>query len=199
MPESIKQSPSSEIFRQWVEIYSDEMYSWAFHKTGIREVAEDIVQETFLGAFQSLKNFEGKSNVKTWLFGILNHKIMDYHRVRFRKSEAIASGKNNESGIYSAFDESGNWNSGHRPEPWSQEDANLLDNPEFNAALEKCMAKLPESWGAAVQLKYLDERKGEEICQELGVSPTNFWQILHRAKVQLRKCLESGWFNTNKK
>ena len=77
---------------------------------------------------------------------------------------------------------------------WHDDEGHLLDNVEFNNILKSCLDKLPEHWQAAVNLKYIEQKKGDVICQELDIAPTNFWQVLHRAKLQLRKCLEINWF-----
>ncbi|MBI3139910.1 MAG: sigma-70 family RNA polymerase sigma factor [Sphingobacteriales bacterium] len=180
----------------WVELYADKLYTRAFYKTGSQEVAEDLVQDCFLAAFQSLQKFEGKSEPATWLFAILNNKIAGYFRKKFR--DAVVPAQNNQSpdgpegDFY--FDANGEWRKEQRPEHWEEESLHLLDDPGFTTVLKNCLDHLPGNWQTAVQLKYLEEKKGELICQELGIAPTNFWQILHRAKLQLRKCLEIHWF-----
>jgi RNA polymerase sigma-70 factor (ECF subfamily) len=179
----------NDTIKCWVELYSDNLYSWALHKTTSKEIAEDLVQETFMAAVQSFGKFEGKSNPKTWLFAILNNKINDYHRNNFRKPTLT-----DDSILQVFFDKDEQWKAEERPRNWEDESENLFDDAEFQKAFESCMRKLPGSWYSAIQLKYLEEKNGELICQELGISPTNFWQILHRAKLQLRKCLELNWF-----
>jgi len=181
----------------WVELYSDKMYTWAFYKTSNKEIAEDLVQDTFLVAFQSIQKFEGKSDPKTWLFGILNNKIADHFRKVYRNpiiTESERLDNNNFSWLNNFFDEDGNWKKNQRPSEWSEEKGNLLDDLEFKKVLENCMEKLPANWNATLQLKFLEEKNSEHICQELQITPTNFWQMLHRAKLQLRKCLEIHWF-----
>ncbi|MDE3234476.1 MAG: sigma-70 family RNA polymerase sigma factor [Bacteroidota bacterium] len=178
----------------WVEVFSGEMYSWAFHKTGNKEIAEDIVQEAFLSAFQSFEKFEAKSHPKTWLFAIVNNLIAGYFRKQFR-NPVIAHHDESQVFFFDLFfDADGNWLKEAKPEDWNTEQTHLLDDPEFLNILQACMEKLPENWSAAVKLKYLEEKKGELICQELGITATNFWQTLHRAKLQLRKCIEVHWF-----
>lgn len=75
------------------------------------------------------------------------------------------------------------------------EDTPLLDKPEFRQTLQDCMYKLPSKWRSIIELKHLEEKEGKDICQHLGLSSTNYWQILHRTKLQLRSCLELNWFN----
>lgn len=177
--------------------YGDELYSWAYYRTSYKEVAEDLVQDTFLSAFQHINRFEGKSSPKTWLFSILNNKIIDYHRKNVRdivKPESAVFGESGFSILELLFEKDGHWKKNLQPLDWKETESSLLDNAEFTIALKGCMNRLPVVWHSALQLKYLEEKEGTEICQELGISPSNFWQILHRAKMQLRQCLEKQWF-----
>lgn len=180
---------NAETIKQWVELYSDTMYRWALNKTSSKESAEDLVQETFLSAFNSFEKFQEKSSPKTWLFAILNNKISDYRRRNFRQPTT------GDIHIFEKmFDHNGKWKPEARPQSWGNEDENLLDNPEFIEILEYCLINLPANWFSAIQLKYLEEKNGDQICQELNITTTNFWQIIHRAKLQLRSCLETNWF-----
>ena len=192
----MKIDTSSITIKSWVEAYSDKMYSWTLYKTNSKETSEDLVQETFIAAFQSFEKFEEKSEPKTWLFGILNHKIADHFRKVYRQPVVNESDRNPEPGKFffdTFFDADGSWIKEQRPQSWP-DDSHLLDDAEFVKILQVCMKKLPANWFAAINLKYLEEKKGEQICQELEITATNFWQILHRAKLQLRKCLEVHWF-----
>ena len=185
------------IVGSWVQLYTDLMFSWALYKTGKREIAEDLVQDTFLAALQSFEKFEGKSSPKTWLFAILNNKISDYHRKNFCNPTVGWQQESEDAGtsfIDTLFNIDGQWIKEYQPNLWPEEHGNILDDHAFNQVLQLCMEKLPAQWFSAIHLKYIDEKKGEMICQELGISPTNFWQILHRAKLQLRNCLELTWF-----
>ncbi len=91
------------------------------------------------------------------------------------------------------FDIDGFWHKNQRPQPWEQATTDIAENEDFLIVLSDCLQKLPAPLQTAVQLKYFEEKKGEVICQELNLSPTNFWQIIHRAKLRLRKCLEINW------
>ena len=180
---------TSAIIKSWVELYSDSLYSWTFFKTSNKQTSEDLVQETFMVAVQTFDKFEGNSDPKTWLFAILNHKIYDHYRKNFRKPIVMDNAINEK-----LFDYNGEWKPEEKPQYWGEETEHLLDNSEFQQALSLCLGRLPENWLSAIQLKYLEEINSEIICQELGITTTNFWQILHRAKLQLRKCLELNWF-----
>jgi RNA polymerase sigma-70 factor (TIGR02943 family) len=182
------------IIQGWVEAFSDKLYSWALYKTSSQETAEDLVQDTFLAACQSFEKFEGRSDSQTWLFGILNNKIADHFRKVYRNPTSNKE-VNSESNFFkNFFDEGGDWLKKERPQAWENEEANLLNDTEFVKILQACLKELPDNWYAAINLKFLEQKKGEIICQELQITPTNFWQILHRAKLQLRKCLQLNWF-----
>ena len=175
----------------WVEEYTEPLYTWAYHKLSNAELAKDFVQDTFLAAAEKMETFKGKSSPKTWLFSILNHKIIDYYR---RKVNKPINMENQSFSNY--FDENEGWNKNNVPKKWQDEDdEHLLDNDEFNVILSKCLDALPQQWNICVKLKYLTEKKGEEICQELEITPSNFWQIVHRAKLKLRDCIEKNWYS----
>lgn len=184
------------LFQQWVEEYTDALYAWALHKTSDSPLAEDLVQETFLAAYKSYHTFRQDSNPKTWLIAILNNKITDHYRKSGRNPISVASdfSATYEHIIESRFDENGRWKKEYEPTDWPSE-GHLLDNAEFNQVLSHCMDELPEQWNKAVVLKYLDGANGASISQELGITSSNYWQIMHRAKVFLRECLEKLWRN----
>jgi RNA polymerase sigma-70 factor (ECF subfamily) len=92
------------------------------------------------------------------------------------------------------FTEEEGWKPEKQPREWKSEEGHLLDNEVFQAVLKKCLDALPEKWNLSVKMKYLTDKSGVEICQELGITPSNFWQMVHRAKLQLRDCIETNWF-----
>jgi len=178
--------------KEWVEAYSDILYTRAFSKISDKQIAEDLVQETFIVAFTSFHNFKNLSKPKTWLFAILNNKIVDHYR---KKSTVSLNTLTEEQGVQitdSLFDANGRWNSLETSSIWENE-SSLLDNEEFNNILVFCLDDLPAKWSLAVKLKYLLEKDASIICQELEMTPTNYWQIIHRAKLLLRKCIEKHW------
>jgi RNA polymerase sigma-70 factor (TIGR02943 family) len=179
-----------------VRQYGDDLYSWACHKVSDDQLAEDLVQETFLSAFQSLESFQGKSNPKTWLFSILNNKIIDHYRksgvsiFRFENPKE----KRGVDLTDSMFGKDGRWIDKNILSLWSNE-SSLLDDADFTSVMTKCMNDLPENWKTMVTARYLLEKESREICQELNMTPSNYWQVLHRAKLMLKKCIEIYWFN----
>lgn len=172
----------------WVRTYTKDLFAYTFSKVQQKEVAEDIVQDTFLSAYQSYDKFEGRSNAKTWLFSILKHKIADYFRLKYKTAKEVHIGITEQF-----FDDNDRWKPEYRPQDWGNEKA-LLDDPEFTKAWNDCFEHLPEKWSSAVKLKYLELQDADGICNQLEISKLNFWQIIHRAKLQLRNCLELKWF-----
>ncbi len=175
---------------KWVEDFTGDLFSWALHKVSDSELARDLVQDTFLAAAEKIEGFQGKSSPKTWLFSILNHKIIDVYRKKVNQPLNIE-----DQVVSRFFTEDGSWKPEKQPHIWIENEQNLLDNQEFQAVLKKCMEALPEKWSTCIKLKYLLNKDGVEICQELEISTTNFWQIVHRAKLQLKDCLDMNWFN----
>lgn len=174
---------------EWVKEYADGLLSWALHKVSDAELAKDLVQDTFLAAAEKLDTFRGDSTPKTWLYSILNFKIIDHYRAKIRQPQRT------EGRLLSGFfTEDGEWLQQKRPHAWHDDDNHLLDDTEFQAVLKKCMEALPEKWSSCMKLKYLVKKSSEEICQELHITPTNMWQIMHRAKLNLRDCIETNWF-----
>ncbi len=180
-----------KVFTEWVNQFGDALYSWAFFKTSDQAIAQDLVQETFVAGYKNLEKFQKASSPKTWLFSILKNKIIDHYRVL---AKTMTSSNDIDNEAIQWFDENDRWIKEKRPTSWATTDRNLLDDPEFNSVLAGCIRNLPDSWSACVQLKYLGEKETDEICQELNITASNLWQILHRAKLNLRNCLEINWF-----
>ena len=149
-----------------------------------REAAEDAVQETLAAALAAEKSFAGRSNLRTWLTGILKHKIVDTIRRASREQPLDAEADD----LDRLFDETGHWR--EPPAAWPE---NALENKQFLQALEMCLAKLPARTGQVFLMREHLGLETDEICKELGVTPTHCWVLLYRARTALRKCLEKGW------
>ena len=180
---------SKIIISNWLTEFGDELYSWAFYKTSNKEIAEDLVQETFIAAFINFTNFQEKSTPKTWLFSILKNKIIDFYRKK-SKEFSISYEEYNQpiQQTDDLFDEEDRWK-----EVSDITSQNWLDNPEFVSILSKCKEKLPENWQFIIQAKFVLNQESKQICQELAISTSNYWQIMHRAKLGLKKCIELNW------
>ncbi len=184
-------SQASKQITQWVKQHGDALYSWALYKTSSKETAEDLVQDTFIVAFDKFDSFENRSQSKTWLFSILNNKIIDHYRKNSKTF--IQSEKQEQNATVAAdnqFDDEEHWK-----ETSDFTDQNWLDNPDFNLILANCIKKLPDNWQFVIQSKYILDKESSTICQELKVTPSNYWQMIHRSKLLLKKCIETNWIN----
>lgn len=187
---TLPKETASNAVTDWVHSYSDELYRWAYYKTSNRELAEDLVQETFLSAYDKHASYRQQGNPRTWLFSILNNKIIDHYRSA-RSQKMVTASTLNEEEPPKLFDQHGMWNTASITE-WDKE-PQLLDNPAFLQVFETCMEALPDRWKAVTKAKYVHNKKGEEICKDMDLSPSNLWQIVHRSKLQLKKCLDRHW------
>ncbi len=186
-------SEKSAVVGSMVNQYGDQLYRWALQQLKDEASAQDLVQETFISAFQNFGKFKGESSAKTWLFSILKNKLIDHYRkISKLKLESLDT---KDDTLFDPFDEIGNWKSNSSPKEWADAEEHLLDNPDFENVFSRCQEALPDLWSSCVKLKYLSKNESEEICQQLNISASNLWQILHRAKLQLRNCLEKNWFS----
>lgn len=176
----------------WVEQYADQLFKFAVSRVGDVEAAKDLVQDTFLSAFKNHDNFKGEISEKNWLFAIIKNKIIDYYRSKATKSIRSLNEHHGETRDF--FDEDGNWQQSANPQKWIVDYSQEIETEEFYEILEKCKEKLPELQNAVFTMKYMDEFDSQEICKELGIRPSNYWVLIHRAKLQLRRCLEKNWF-----
>lgn len=157
--------------------------------------AEDAVQDTLMAAIEGWDRFGAQSSVKTWLTGILKHKIIDHIR-RQSREQPLISGNGEQGGdeaeaVDALFLEDGHWR--HPPSDWGNPDK-ALENKAFMAVFERCIKNLPAKTGRAFMMREVMELSTDDICKELDVSTTNCWVILHRARLSLRECLEMKWF-----
>jgi RNA polymerase sigma-70 factor (TIGR02943 family) len=163
--------------------------------------AEDCVSETLLAALSKPQSFENKSQLKTWLVGILKHKVVDHIRARSREisSDALAY----ESGCDGSLelDALGFAPDGHyqnQPQSWGNPEQDL-SSQQFMRVLDACIEKLPPSLGRVFLMREWLELPLEEVCKELNLTATNLYVQLHRARLRLRECLELNWFGNTAK
>ncbi|HUQ26545.1 MAG TPA: sigma-70 family RNA polymerase sigma factor [Burkholderiales bacterium] len=147
--------------------------------------AEDAVQETLVAALAAEASFEGRANLRTWLTGILKHKIVDAIRRMSRDPEPVGD----IAEFDALFDETGHW--GEAPVAWPE---NSLEQKQFFLTLEECLARLPDKTARAFMMREHMGFDTDEICKELAVTPTHCWVLLYRARMALRECLETNWF-----
>jgi RNA polymerase sigma-70 factor (TIGR02943 family) len=176
---------------KWVDDHGDYLYRFALTRLSQREAAEDVVQETFLAALAGKKRFAGASSERTWLIGILKRKIADYLRRKSRERPA-SDFEPDDGWIDQLFDARGNWTK--KPGVWPSDPVAALENKEFLSIFYRCLSKLPQRLAGAFTLRALEGMAGDEVCKVLDVSANNLWVMLHRARLQLSRCLEINWF-----
>ncbi|CAG0993329.1 ECF RNA polymerase sigma factor SigE [Methylophilaceae bacterium] len=179
---------ASKTPHDWLNEHGDYLYRFALARLRDTHLAEDAVQETLLAAMQS-QSYEGKSAPRTWLTGILKHKIIDLIRRQGRERPAEDFSRD-ESFPDEFFDESGHW--ADKPAAWAAPDGEL-EQKQFLAILQDCMDRLPKKLAGLFLMREIHEDGNEEICKALGISTTNAWVMLYRARLGLRKCLELHW------
>lgn len=176
---------------QDIESHRPYLLRYALIQLRSPEQAEDVVQETLLAALEGRSRFAGGSSLKTWLTGILKHKVLDQIRRKSRE-QPLASGEEDEAAAVEAlFKADGHWQ--HFPSSWGDPEG-ALDNRQFWEIFELCSRNMPERTARVFMLREVMELSTEEICQECAITPTNLWVILHRARLILRECLEVKWF-----
>ena len=175
----------------WVDLYGDYLYRFALSRVNDPTLAEDLVQETFLAALKSRRNFERRAAAKTWLTAILKHKIVD--SIRKRQRERIIDNEEAlDRNLEAFFSEEGNWKI--HPPKWENNPVKHYEQKEFLDILFDCLTGLPRRIARIFMLREMDGLKTAEICQVMEISATNCWTMLYRARTALRSCLELNWF-----
>lgn len=166
-----------------VEEHSDYLFQFAMSKLRDRDLSLDFVQETLLTCLEKIHQFEGRSSLRTWMTTILNRKIIDYWR-KNKKNVSSLSSENIPGEIE---------NTALHQNPKNPQEIN--EESEKMTLLELCLDQLPDQWREVVHAKYYDEKSGEDISKEFAITSSNFWVIVHRAKAQLRNCMDKHYFS----
>ncbi|MDP2247285.1 MAG: sigma-70 family RNA polymerase sigma factor [Nitrosomonadales bacterium] len=175
----------------WLNEHGDYLYRFALARLRDSHLAEDVVQETLLAAIQN-QSYEGKSAPRTWLTGILKHKIIDLIRKQSREQpiEDVSQYLPDEDHSDDYFNETGHWSD--KPAVWALPDGDL-EQKQFITILQTCMDRLPKRLSNMFLMRDIFEDDNEVVCKELDISSTNAWVMLYRARIGLRKCLELHW------
>lgn len=157
------------------------------------DLAEDVVQETLVAALGARDGFSGRSSVKTWLTGILKHKIVDAIRQKQRQPVTAATfdDETDREAFDPLFKDDGSWAA--PPADWGDPES-ALARREFMDVMELCLERLPPNTARVFVMREVMELETEEICKELAITANNLWVILYRARMALRQCLEQNWF-----
>lgn len=163
-------------------------------------LAEDAVQEAFIGALKNADSFGGRAALKTWVFTILKNKIADSYRSRQRYVDASSLLNEDEEGdeYSSLFDRKGLWNPDDRPLVWADPHESLRER-RFWEVFELCLERLPAKQARIFMMRELIELDPNEVCETTGITDTNLYVILHRVRLRLRECLEDRWFVGDRK
>src|SRR5260221_4825480 len=181
---------------RWVDEHGDYLFHFALGRLRDPARAEDAVQETFLAALKS-NSFVGRSAEKSWLVGILKHKIYDQFRKAGRETTFtdldFYSDEESDRFVAGGVGQGG-WIHELGPLEWSSDPGSSLDNELFWKTYRDCSAKMPANVATVFTLREVDGVDSKEICATLNISESNLWVMLHRARMALRRCLETNWF-----
>ena len=183
-------TPTPDFHRQ-IEALRPVLLKYARLQLRNPDWAEDAVSETVLAALEKPQSFSGASQLKTWLIGILKHKLIDQIRKNSRELSTTATHEDGEDLDELLFAADGHWREAQHD--WGNPE-DVLRQVDFMKVLEACVDKLPGQQGRLFMMREWLELESDEICKELAISPTNLWVMLHRARLRLRECLQLGWF-----
>lgn len=180
---------------KWLDAHGDVLYRYALAKTGRADIAEDLVQETLLAAWQGRGSFQGSASERAWLLGICRHKTLDHFR-KARRGEASAFDSTLECPEDEEFfTAAGSWR--HPPDAWAADPLNEAEAEGFWHALLDCVSQLPEAQRESFLLQALSELEPAEASGALSVSINHLYVLLHRARLRVRRCLDKHWFGGN--
>lgn len=187
----------------WVDEHGDCLFRYAMFRLRDASVAEDIVQETLLSALQAYDRFEGRGSERTWLVGILKHKIIDHFRRAVRETPVSQFAEEEAFDHDEQFRTEGRWKDHFDPDrapiDWMANPSELLEKGEFWIVFQNCLSPLPTRISSAFTLREVEGCTSEEVCEILSITPNNLWVMLHRARTHLRRCVEINWFMREKK
>ena len=174
---------------KWIDLYSDYLFNYTISRVSDREIAQDLVQDTFLAGLKSMKNFKGEASERTWLISILKRKIIDYYRkINSNKGKAEVRINYNDS------ESEGNWLEERVADPFDKNAEDTLQNSELGDAIHNCLEKLPKKQADVFKMKTILGYETEVICNELNITASNLWVIIHRARTGMADCLKQNWF-----
>lgn len=189
MPE--QPSDNNKIIAELFTNFSDYLYNYAITRVNDTHVAEDLVQETFISALKGYDSFQSRSKESTWLIAILKNKIIDHYRKKSK--QYFLHSLDEMQNLNDFFNSKGSWQKDQRPSKWELDVDKDIEQQEFYETLQQCLVRLNDIQRMAFVMKHLDDEDTDSICKELDITSTNYWVIIHRAKLQLRKCMETNW------
>lgn len=174
---------------KWIDRYSDYLFNYTISRVSDREMAKDLVQDTFVASLKSMKNFKGDASERTWLISILKRKIIDhYRRINSKKGKAEVRMD------FNTDDDEGNWLEERVADPFDKTAEDALVNDELGEAIYACLDKLPIKQAEVFKMKTIQGLDTETICNDLNITPSNLWVIIHRARTAMAECMQKNWF-----
>ena len=174
----------------WIDLYADYLFNYAVARVSNAEIAKDLVQETFFAGLKSAKNYKGDAAERTWLIAILKRKVIDHYR-KINSNKGKAEVRMSYS---SSSDSEGDWLEEQVADPFSTLENSALENEELGLAIQECISKLPKKQAQVFKMKTVQGIGTEDICNELGINPSNLWVMIHRARTALMGCLNENWY-----
>lgn len=194
------EAPASSVLtpERWLDDHGDYLFHYALSRVRNPGTAEDLVQEALLAGMRSRDRYEGRSAERTWLVGILRNKILDHLRKAGRETPFtdLDFYQEEEAHSFDQADRLEHWASEAAPHMWHEMGASL-DRTEFWRVFHLCTSKLPDRVARVFLMREVDDLDSEEICATLNISSANLWVMLHRARMALRRCLETNWFHSD--
>jgi RNA polymerase sigma-70 factor (ECF subfamily) len=186
-------SPRETPPENWLDEYGDILYRYALARVHSEPTAEDLVQETLLAGLQAYDKFSGQSTLRTWLVGILKHKIIDHFRKNHHQSLSLSDSELGEDILAHQFDQQDHWKINLIE--WSTPDE-AINSSEFKYVLHECISRLPQKMADLLMLNTIEDVSTEACCKVLNFQSTNqLWVALSRTRMKLRSCLDTHWFN----
>jgi len=178
-------------FARQIETLQPQLLRYARSQLRNDAWAEDAVSDTVLAALEKPQAFNGLSQLKTWLVGILKHKVID--QLRRHKREATVLDRDDAEDLDDLmFTADGHWR--EAPSDWGVPEQALRER-QFITVLDACIEHLPQAQARVFMMREWLELPADEVCKELAITSTNLWVLLHRARLRLRDCLQAHWFD----
>jgi len=174
----------------WLQEHGDYLYRYALSRLHDEERAADILQDTLLAAWKAHERFQGQSSLRTWLVGIMKHKIIDLIRKEIR-TRKIADGLEHDP-TSRHFSEQGEWQ--RHPSAWIDNPESRCGDAQFRQNLQLCLSHLPEKQRMVFESRELHGHESEDICKAHDITPTHLHVLMHRARLSLQACLQKHGF-----
>lgn len=177
--------------KKWLELYGTMLYQYALPRVNDSTLAEDLAQDTFLSALKGLAGFKGDASEKNWLFAIIKNKIIDYYRKKATENSLISM-PDLQHTDNAWFNDDGGWADNKMPADWHTAN-NPAERKEIQKIISWCKEHLKTLQQQVFTLKYMEDLDSAEICKVLNISSSNYWVLIHRARLQMRDCVEKHW------